>query len=87
MSYISRTFQGRRAFERMESQGRRGAYLHGEVVGADAKQPAEVRAGDAAACPVPVQQLVEPQLDDLVVLALEPVHAAGKSVLGCTFNT
>lgn len=66
------------------SKRRYTTHLHGEVVRSDAEQPIKVRAGDAAARPVSVQQLVEPQLHDLIVLALESVHAAGKSVVACT---
>lgn len=59
-------------------------YLHEKILRSNAEEPIKVCAGDAAARPVPVQKLVEPQLHDLVVLALESIHAAGKSVVACT---
>lgn len=61
-------------------------YFEGEVIGSDAKETIEIGRGDAATGSVAVEESVEPQLDDLVVFTLEAVHAAAKSVPGCTFS-
>lgn len=61
-------------------------YFEGEVIGSDAKETIEIGRGDAATGSVAIEESVEPQLDDLVVFTLEPVHAAAKSVPGCTFS-
>lgn len=51
-------------------------YLQREAGRADAEESIEIGTGNAAARAVAVEQFVEPQPHHLVVLTLEPVHAA-----------